>query len=499
MDLFTLTLTQASEGLAKKEFSSVELTAQCLARIQATDERLHCFITLNKEGALAAAKSADDRRGKGESRPLLGIPASMKDVIATKGVKTTACSHILGDYVPPFNATCVQKLADAGLVMVGKTNCDAFAHGASTENSDFGPSHNPWDVSRVPGGSSGGSAASMVAQHTFYTLGTDTGGSIRQPASFVGITSLKPTYGRVSRYGLFSMTSSTDVVSPMAKTAEDIALVMQAIAGKDNHDSTTLEKPVPKYREELAAVNMKGIKIGIPKEYFIDGMNKAVREAVELAMEEYKKLGAVLVPISLPHTSYAVAVYYIITPCEISSNLAKYDGIRFGYSAATDLTHAPEVKSLFDVYTKSRRYGLGDEAKRRIMLGTYALSAGYYDAYYKKAMQVRTLICRDFDEAFKNVDMILTPTSPKVAFKIGAQANDPLEMYLEDIFVAPASLAGLPAMNVPCGFAAPPEDDKLSLPVGFQLMAPQFEESRILQAAHAYQQVTDWHTKYPSL
>jgi aspartyl-tRNA(Asn)/glutamyl-tRNA(Gln) amidotransferase subunit A len=339
----------------------------------------------------------------------------------------------------------------------------------------------------------------MVAQHAFYTLGTDTGGSIRQPASFVGITSLKPTYGRISRYGLFSMTSSTDVVSPMAKTAEDLAIVMEAISGHDTHDGTTLEKAVPQYRAELAKTSMKGKKIGVPKEYFIDGMYPSVRKAIERVIEEYKKLGATIVPVSLPHTSYAVAVYYIITPSEVSSNLAKYDGIRFGYSVGTDDKHKGEVKSLFDAYTKTRRYGLGDEAKRRIMLGTYALSAGYYDAYYKKAMQVRTLICRDFDQAFKEVDLLLTPSSPKVAFKIGAQANNPLEMYLEDIFVAPASLAGVPAMNVPCGFATTPEDDTLSLPVGFQLIAPQFEETRLLQAAHAYQQVTDWHAQYPSL
>lgn len=494
-----MTLSQASDGLKKKEFSSTELTQSSLQRIEATDKELHCFITVSEKEALASAKKADERIKNGEDGALLGVPASIKDVIATKGVKTTACSNILRDYIPPYNATCVQKLEEAGIVMVGKTNCDAFAHGASTENSDFGPSRNPWDTSRVPGGSSGGSAASMAAQQAFYTLGTDTGGSIRQPASFVGITSLKPTYGRVSRYGLFSMTSSTDVVSPMAKTAEDIAIIMEAISGKDGRDGTTLDKPVPRFRAELAKSDMKGRKIGVPKEYFIDGMYPSVRRVVEAVIESYKALGAEIVPISLPHTSYAVAVYYIITPSEVSSNLARYDGIRFGYSVATDKEHQDEAKSLFDVYTKSRRYGLGEEAKRRIMLGTYALSAGYYDAYYKKAMKVRTLICRDFDEAFKQVDMILTPSSPKVAFKIGAQANNPLEMYLEDIFVAPASLAGVPAMNVPCGFAAPLEDDTLSLPVGFQLIAPQFEETRLLQAAHAYQSATDWHKKFPSM
>ncbi len=500
MDVMTQTLAQASDALQKKEISAVELAEASLKRVKQTEGKLNAFVTVTEELALAQARAVDDARAKGESLPLLaGIPASMKDVLATKGVKTTACSNILREYVPPYTATSVQRLLDRGMVMVGKANCDAFAHGASTENSDFGPSRNPWDVSRVPGGSSGGSAVNIAAQQCFYTLGTDTGGSIRQPASFCGITSLKPTYGRVSRYGLFSMTSSTDCVSPMAKTAEDIAMVMEAIAGPDRFDGTTLDKPVPRYHAELSKASLKGVKVGVPKEYFIDGMNPAVRSRVEEAIEQFKNLGADIIEISLPHTQYAVAVYYIITPSEVSSNLARYDGIRFGYSASTDQAHASEIKTLTDVYNKSRRYGLGDEAKRRIMLGTYALSSGYYDAYYRKASKVRTLIRRDFEEAFKRVDIILTPTSPKVAFKLGAQANNPLEMYLEDIFVAPANLAGVPAMNVPCGFAPAPEDDKLSLPVGLHLIAPQFEETRLLQAAHAYQQATDWHTRFPTL
>lgn len=500
MDAMTKTLAQVSDSLAKKEISAVELTQQSLKRIKETDPKLKAFITVSEELALKQAKTVDEARAKGETlSPLAGIPASIKDVLATKGVKTTACSNILREYVPPYNATCVQRLLDNGMVMVGKANCDAFAHGASTENSDFGPSFNPWDVTRVPGGSSGGSAVNIAAQQCFYTLGTDTGGSIRQPASFCNVTSLKPTYGRVSRFGLFSMTSSTDCVSPMAKTAEDIALVMEAIAGADRFDGTAPNKPVARYHADLSKATLKGVKVGVPKEYFIDGMHPEVRKRVEEAIDQFKKLGAEIVKISLPHTQYAVAVYYIITPSEVSSNLARYDGIRFGYSASTDAAHKDEIKSLADVYNKSRRYGLGDEAKRRIMLGTYALSSGYYDAYYRKASKVRTLIRRDFDNAFKQVDIILTPTSPKVAFKIGAQANNPLEMYLEDIFVAPANLAGVPAMSIPCGFAPAPEDDKLKLPVGLHLIAPQFEESRLLQAAHAYQQATDWHTQYPAL
>lgn len=500
MKLHEYTLAQASQALAKKEISAVELTKHMLARVKATDKQIHAFITVSDDLALSQATSVDAARKKGEKlSPLAGVPATIKDVLATKGVRTTACSTILSDYVPPYNATCVERLLDQGMVMLGKNNCDAFAHGASTENSDFGVTHNPWDLTRVPGGSSGGCAANIAAQQAFYTLGTDTGGSIRQPASFTNVTSLKPTYGRVSRYGLFSMTSSTDCISPMAKTAEDLALVMEAIAGADKQDSTTPNKPVPRYHAELAKASLKGVKVGVPKEYFIDGMLPSVRARVEEAIAKFKELGAIIVPISLPHTAYAVAVYYIVTPSEVSSNLAKYDGIRFGYSTMTDDKHKAEIKSLNDVYEKSRRYGLGDEAKRRIMLGTYALSSGYYDAYYKKASQVRTLIRRDFDEAFKQVDVIVTPTSPKVAFPIGAQANNPLEMYLEDIFVAPANLAGVPAMSIPCGFAPAPEDDKLMLPVGLHLIGPQFGETALLQAAHAYQQATDWHTRYPDL
>lgn len=499
-DLMRLTLAQASEQLRAKKFSARELAQASLDRIEATEPQTKAFITVTKEQALQQASAVDEALAKGEElSPLAGIPASIKDVLATKGVRTTACSNILRDYVPPYNATVVQKLQDQGLVMVGKTNCDAFAHGASTENSDFGPSHNPWDVSRVPGGSSGGSAANIAAQQCFYTLGTDTGGSIRQPASYCGISSLKPTYGRISRYGLFSMTSSTDVVAPMAKTVKDLAIVTEAIAGQDGMDSTTVPKIVPRYHADIKKATLKGVKIGVPAEYFVDGMLPEARARVEEAIKEMEKQGAVIVPISLPHTSYAVAVYYIVTPSEVSSNLAKYDGIRFGYSVVNDKDHQKEAKSLTDVYMKSRHYGLGDEAKRRIMLGTYALSSGYYDAYYKKASQVRTLIRRDFDEAFAKVDLIATPTSPKVAFKIGALVGDPLQMYLEDIFVAPASLAGVPAMNVPCGFAASPEDGTMSLPVGLQLIAPQFEESRLFSAGHAYQLVTDWHTKFPQI
>jgi aspartyl-tRNA(Asn)/glutamyl-tRNA(Gln) amidotransferase subunit A len=499
MDLHTLTIPEASKGLAEKKFSSVELTNAILERIEATDKDIHSFVTVTKDEAISAANEADARIQKGEHSPLTGIPASIKDVLATKGVKTTACSNILRNYTAPYDATSVSKLKKQGSVTVGKVNCDAFAHGASTENSDFGASKNPHDLSRVPGGSSGGSSSCIAAQQAIYSIGTDTGGSIRQPAAFCGVSSIKPTYGRVSRYGLFSMTSSTDCVSPMAKTVEGLAYILESIAGKDSFDSTTLEKPVPRYSDELRKADISSFTVGVPKEYFTDGMNEGVRKAVEEAIEVYSKMGAKVVPVSLPHTEFAVPVYYIITPSEVSSNLARYDGIRYGYSAITDKELSEEVQNLFDVYAKSRKAGFGDETKRRIMIGTYALSSGYYDAYYKQASKVRTLIRQDFHDVFKSVDALAVPTTPKVAFKLGSQDDDPLQMYLEDIFVAPASLAGMPAMSIPCGFAHPNDDDTIELPVGLQLIAPQFEETRLFQLGHIFQQETDWHTKLPQV
>lgn len=493
MDLHTLTIPEAVKGLESKQFSAVELTKDCLEQIKSTDGNLNAFITVDEQGSLDAAKAADAMLEAGKGHALTGIPGAAKDVLATKTMRTTACSKILEPYTPPYTATAIARLQDQGSIVVGKNNCDEFAHGASTENSAFGVTKHPLDSTRVPGGSSGGSAAAVASQQVLYSLGTDTGGSIRQPASFTGIVAMKPTYGRVSRNGLFSMTSSTDVVGPMTRTVEGAAYVLEAIAGKDPKDATTLSMPVPHYQKELGNLDVKDLTIGIPKEYFTDAIQPQVRAAVDKAIEWYQQKGATIKEVSLPHTEFAVAVYYIITPCEISSNLARFDGIRYGYSASTDANKEDEVQSLLDVYEKTRRYGFGPEAKRRIMIGTYALSSGYYDAYYKQASKVRTLIRNDFANAFKDVDLLLTPTCPKVAFKIGEQSDDPLQMYLEDIFVAPASLAGLPALSLPCGFAAAPDDATISLPVGMQLIGPQFSELKLLQAGHAYQQETNWH------
>lgn len=487
MDLHKLTIPEAIKGLQSKQFSAVELTKDCLDQIKKTDSDYHAFITVAEKEALMQAEQADAMIAEGKAKSLSGIPFSIKDVLATKGMKTTACSKILENYVAPYDATAVARLREQGAVIIGKVNCDEFAHGASTENSAFGTTKNPLDLDRVPGGSSGGSAASVAGDQVLASLGTDTGGSIRQPASFCGITALKPTYGRVSRHGLFSMTSSTDVVGPMAKTVEGVAHIMQAIAGKDEHDSTTPNQPVPDYVQALEQTDVSQLKIGVPKEYFTDAIQPEVRKRVEEAIDWYAQQGATVVPVSLPHTEFAVAVYYIITPSEVSSNLARFDGIRYGYSVSVDEEHQDEVQSLEDVYTKSRQYGFGPEAKRRIMLGTYALSSGYYDAYYKQASKVRTLIRQDFEKAFEEVDVLLTPTSPKVAFKIGEQSDDPLQMYLEDIFVAPASLAGLPALSLPCGLAQSDDGATISLPVGLQIIGPQFSEAKLLQAGHAYQ------------
>ncbi|NTW22360.1 Asp-tRNA(Asn)/Glu-tRNA(Gln) amidotransferase subunit GatA [Candidatus Falkowbacteria bacterium] len=485
MKLNELTIAEAQTKLEAGEVTSVELTEACLARIEEVDGEVKACLTVAADEALAAARAADERRASGETGPLLGIPFLCKDNIMTAGIKTTAASKILENYIAPYDATIVVRLKEAGAVLLGKTNLDEFAHGASTENSAFGTTHNPYDLERVPGGSSGGSAAAVAADMCLFALGTDTGGSIRCPASFCGITGLKPTYGRSSRFGLVAMTSSTDVPGPMTKTAEDAAIVEQVIAGLDRYDATTVDRPVPEYRDELSSP-LKGKKIGLPKEYFTDGIEPEVSVAVKEAIEEYKKLGAEVVEVSLPHTKYGVPVYYIITPSEVSSNLARHDGIRYGYS-----THANE-NSLDKVYTNSRGQGFGQEAKRRIMLGTYALSAGYFDAYYLQAQKVRTKIKEEFDKVLAEVDFLLTPTSPHPAFKIGEQAADPLKMYLEDIFVTGASLAGLPALAIPCGTAH-------GLPVGLQLIGRAFEESTLLSAAHHYQQATAWHKNKPKL
>jgi len=497
MDLKELNISKINEGLKKKEFSAVELTRAYLDRIKKTDEKVKSFITVTEDLALKQAARADERIGKGEaeSNLLLGVPCSVKDVILTEGVLTTAASSILKNYIPPYDATLVGRLKERGMVMLGKVNCDAFAHGASTENSDFFVTHNPWDLERVPGGSSGGSASSVSADQCAYSIGTDTGGSIRGPAAFCSLVGLKPTYGRVPRYGLISMTSSTDCPSIMAKNVMDAAVILGKIAGKDERDSTSSDKTVDSYSEFIEKNDIRGMKIGIPKEYFIKELNGEIRKSLDEAIKKIEELGAKIVEISLPNTKYAVPTYYIITPSEVSSNLARFDGIKYGYSDVE--SRMSKVESLMDVYKKSRGKGFGKEAKRRIMLGTYALSSGYYDAYYLKAQKVRALIKRDFDEAFKTVDVIITPTTPSVAFRIGQHSSNPLELYLEDIFSSAASLAGVPAMSVPCGFAKPEDGDR-EMPIGMQIIGKPYDEKNILNIAEKFERNTSWHLKKPN-
>jgi len=500
MRLNELTIKQASQKMAKGEITSVELTKACLARIKEVDKKIKACLTVCEKEALVEAGEADKRRAKGEKGKLLGIPYIAKDNILTKGIKTTAASKILENYIAPFDATIIKKLKEAGAVLLAKSNLDEFAHGASTENSAFGPTHNPWDLSRVPGGSSGGSAAAVAANMCLFALGTDTGGSIRCPASFCGVVGLKPTYGRASRFGLMAMTSSTDVPGPITKTIEDAAIVLATIAGHDKNDATTPDVEVPAYEKSLGK-SLKGLKIGRPEEYFGQGVEKGVREAVEKAMAKLEELGAKIVPIKLPYAKYGIPVYYIITPSEISSNLARFDGIRYGFSS-------DQVKELKDVYAKSRGKGFGPEAKRRIMLGTYVLSAGYYDAYYLKAQKVRTKIKEELDFELKKLDAIITPVQPSTAFKIGEQSDDPLKMYLEDIFVTGPSLAGLPAISVPCGFAHPQSPplrssreggNKTGLPIGMQLIGKRFDEGVLFKIGSAYEKAMNWGKEKPKV
>ncbi|MFA6594421.1 MAG: Asp-tRNA(Asn)/Glu-tRNA(Gln) amidotransferase subunit GatA [Candidatus Buchananbacteria bacterium] len=484
MDLNKLTLLEAFAGLREKKFTSRELTLACFEQIKKQDDKIKAFLTLNEEEALAQADAADKLLQAGDSvSPLLGIPVAIKDIFCTKGLRSTAASKILENYVPPFDATAVKKLRDEGAVILGKTNLDEFAMGGSTENSGFFPTHNPWDLDRVPGGSSGGSAAAVSADMCFYALGSDTGGSIREPASFCGVSGLKVTYGRVSRYGAMAMTSSLDTIGPFGKTVEDIALIMKYLAGRDEKDSTTPNISVDNYPEEIKK-DIKGLRIGLPKEYFVEGMDAGVRDRVLEAAKKLEELGAEVIDISLPHTDLAVAAYYIICPSEVSSNMARYDGIRYGLSKQSG--------DLLDIYTNTRAEGFGAEAKRRIMIGTYALSAGYYDAYYKKAMQIRTLVREDFDSAFEQVDVILTPVAPTPAFKIGENINDPLKMYLADVFTIPASLAGICGLTIPAGFTD-------NLPVGIQLLGKRFDEKTVLRVGHQYQSATDWHRQKPEI
>ncbi|MCY4415202.1 MAG: Asp-tRNA(Asn)/Glu-tRNA(Gln) amidotransferase subunit GatA [Chloroflexi bacterium] len=482
--LWQLTVAEASRLLAAKEISSVELTRSFLQRIEEVDDRLSAYITVTADAALQQAQEADRRIAAGEYTALTGIPMQIKDLLCTEGTTTTCASRMLEGYVPVYNATAVGRLREQGTVLLGKGNMDEFGMGSSTENSAFFPTRNPWDTERVPGGSSGGSAAAVAAGEAAFALGTDTGGSIRQPASFCGVTGLKPTYGRVSRYGLVAYASSLDQVGPIARDAADCAVILEAIAGQDRFDATSLPVPVPDYRAGLTG-DISGVRVGVPSEYFADGMDTGVRAAVTAAIERLADLGAELREVSLPTTEYALACYYIIAPSECSANLARYDGVKYGYSHQGD-------GDMWEAMERTRQHGFGPEVKRRIMLGAFALSSGYYDAYYHKAQQVRTLIREDFDRVFQEVDALAAPVSPLVAFPIGERTDDPVRMYLVDVYTLPVNIAGLPAMSVPCGFSD-------GLPVGLQLIGPHLSEGRLLNIAHAYQQATDWHNDRPSL
>ncbi len=494
MNLNQLSITQASHGLEEKDFSSQELTRSCLERIEGTEPKLKAFVTVLNNEALEQSNEADARIANGQRRGVLdGIPLAIKDVILIAGTRATGSSKILGNYTSAYDATVTRKLRDAGAVFVGKTNCDEFAMGASTENSAFQITTNPWDTSRVPGGSSGGSAAAVAADQCVAALGSDTGGSIRQPAAFTSIVGLKPTYGRVSRYGLMPMAASHNTIGPLAKTVEDARILFEAIAGKDPRDSVTVDHQTTNYK--LQTTNLSGVRIGVPKEYFIDGMDGEIEQSVHVAIAQLKELGAEIKEISLPHTKYGLAVYYVIVPSEVSADVARYDGIRYGYSIESDSEYLKDHKSfsLLDVYRDSRARGFGPEVRRRIMIGTYALSAGYYDAYYAKAQKVRTLIRRDFQEAFQEVDCIASPTAPTPAFRIGENINDPLTMYLQDVFTISLNVAGVPGLVVPCGFT------KGNLPIGLQLIGNYFDEERLFQVGKAFEQATEWHTKKPNI
>ncbi|QYZ66356.1 MAG: glutamyl-tRNA amidotransferase [Gammaproteobacteria bacterium (ex Lamellibrachia satsuma)] len=476
------TIAELGAGLRAGEFSSVELTRHFLARIDSLDEGLNCYITVTPDVALQAAEAADQRISAGNAGPLAGIPIAQKDIFCTQGVKTSCGSRMLDSFISPYDATVVERLNAAGVVMLGKANMDEFAMGSSNETSFYGPVRNPWDRERVPGGSSGGSAALVAARLAVAATGTDTGGSIRQPAALCGITGLKPTYGRVSRYGMIAFASSLDQGGPMTRSAEDAALMLQAMAGFDPRDSTSAEEPLPDFSAGLND-SLQGLKIGLPKEYFGEGLDAGVAASVEAAIEEYRKLGAEVVEISLPNTHLAVPTYYVVAPAECSSNLSRFDGVRYGY-------RCEDPKDLEDLYKRSRGEGFGEEVKRRIMIGTYALSAGYYDAYYLKAQKIRHLISDDFKAAFEQVDVILGPSTPSTAFGLGEKAGDPVTMYLNDIYTIAANLAGLPGMSVPVG---PVE----GMPVGLQLIGNYFAEAKLLNVAHKLQQATDWHKLAP--
>jgi len=480
MNIIDMTIHELHTALQGKQLSSVEATKAMLARIEAVEPQVGSFITVTPEQALADAASADIRIAAGKMDVLTGIPVALKDIFLTEGIRTTCGSRILDNFIPPYSATSYEKLKERGAVLLGKLNQDEFAMGSSNESSAYGITRNPWDLTRIPGGSSGGSAAAVAAHEAIATLGTDTGGSIRQPASHCGCVGLKPTYGRVSRYGVIAYASSLDQVGPLTRDVTDCAIMLSAIAGYDPKDSTSVDTPVPDYTASLTQ-GVKGLKIGLPKEYFIAGLDPDVQRTMDAAIETYRRLGAEFVDISLPHTDYAVATYYLIATAEASSNLARYDGVRFGHRADAD--------GLLGMYSKSRSEGFGAEVKRRIMLGTYALSSGYYDAYYVKAQKVRTLIMNDFTQAFADVDVMLTPVAPTPAFKIGEKVNDPLQMYLSDIFTIPVNLAGTCALSLPAGFS------NSGLPIGLQLIGKPFGEETLLRAGYAFEQATEWHSR----
>ncbi|MBI5098615.1 MAG: Asp-tRNA(Asn)/Glu-tRNA(Gln) amidotransferase subunit GatA [Nitrospirae bacterium] len=484
MELYSLSIEEALTAIDKGEISPVELTEAIFKRIEAVEDKIHSFVTLDKENSLIQARSAEDNIRRNIKQPLGGIPIAIKDNICTEGVRTTCSSKMLENFIPPYDSTIVKKLKEQRCILIGKTNLDEFAMGSSTENSSFGSTRNPWDVARVPGGSSGGSAAAVAADMCIAALGSDTGGSIRQPAAFCGVVGLKPTYGRVSRYGLVAFASSLDQIGPITKNVKDSAILLNIISGYDLRDSTSADLTVPDFTSAIGQ-DIKGMKLGVPKEYFIKGIDKEVAESVNAAINKLESLGAIPLEISLPHTGYAVATYYILATSEASSNLARYDGVKYGLRAAGG--------DLIDMYMKTREAGFGAEVKRRIILGTYTLSSGYYDAYYKKAQQVRTLVKQDFEKAFEKVDVIVTPTTPSPAFKAGEKTDDPLQMYLADIFTISVNLAGVPGISIPCGFTSQ------NLPVGLQIIGKHFDEETLLKTAYAYEQATDWHKRKPKL
>jgi len=486
MDISKITIKEASSLIKNKELSPVELTKAFIERIETLDKNLNTYITVLADSAIISAENAEkDIMNGNYSGPLHGVPIGLKDIFVMKDVAATCGSRMLENFISPYDATVTSRIKKAGAVILGKNNMDEFAMGSSNETSFFGPVKNPWNMGKVPGGSSGGSASATAAGLCTASLGTDTGGSIRQPAALCGVTGLKPTYGRVSRYGMIAFASSLDQAGPLTKSVEDAAIILNIISGKDDYDSTSVDVEVPDFTKNLNG-DIKGMKIGIPKEYFVEGMDKDVENSVNKAIKDIESLGAEIIEISLPHTKYAISTYYIIAPCEASSNLARYDGVRYGY-------RTPDADNLRDLFFKSRSEGFGEEVKRRIMLGTYALSSGYYDAYYLKSQKVRTLIREDFKNAWEAVDVIVAPTTPETAFNIDEKTDDPIKMYLSDVLTIPCNIAGIPGLSTPCGFSSD------NLPIGLQVLGKAFDEESILRVAHAYEKINNWNLKTPDL